>query len=83
MLRHTAGSAEADKQALYGGVGVLLALVISRIDYSRLREYKLGLYAVMIGLDLVVYGFAPIAGRGAGSRCRGSASSPRSSASCC
>jgi rod shape determining protein RodA len=62
MLRHAVGSAEADKQALYGGVGVLLALVISRIDYSRLREYKLGLYAVMIGLDLVVYGFAPIAG---------------------
>ena len=62
MLRHAAGSAEADKQALYGGVGVLLALVISRIDYSRLREYKLGLYAVMIALDLVVYGFAPIAG---------------------
>jgi rod shape determining protein RodA len=61
-LRHAVGSAEADKQALYGGVGVLLALVISRIDYSRLREYKLGLYAVMIGLDLVVYGFAPIAG---------------------
>ncbi len=43
MLRHAAGSAEADKQALYGGVGVVLALVISRIDYSRLREYKLGL----------------------------------------
>ena len=50
-------ASEADKQALYGGVGVLLALVISRIDYSRLREYKLGLYAVMIALDLVVYGF--------------------------
>jgi rod shape determining protein RodA len=62
MLRKVAGSSEADKQVVYGGVGVLLALLISRIDYSRLREYKLGLYAVMIGLDLVVYGFAPIAG---------------------
>ena len=61
-LRTAVGSSEADKQALYGGVGVLLALLVSRIDYSRLREYKLGLYAVMIGLDLVVYGFSPIAG---------------------
>jgi rod shape determining protein RodA len=62
MLRHAISSTEAQKQAIYGGIGVLLALVISQIDYSRLREFKLGLYAVMIALDLVVYVFAPIAG---------------------
>jgi rod shape determining protein RodA len=45
-----------DRQALFAGIGLLLALILSRIDYSRLREYKLGLFAVMIGLNLVVYG---------------------------
>jgi rod shape determining protein RodA len=62
MLRIAASPSEAEKQLIYGGIGVLLAVVISRFDYSRLREFKLGLYAVMIALDLVVYGFAPIAG---------------------
>ena len=61
MLRTAVGSSEAERQAMYGGVGVLLALVISRIDYSRLREYKLGLYALLIVLDLAVYAFPPIA----------------------
>ena len=30
-----------ERQAIYAGVGVVLALVLTRIDYSRLREYKL------------------------------------------
>ncbi|HEX6713919.1 MAG TPA: hypothetical protein VF066_11050, partial [Thermoleophilaceae bacterium] len=38
------------RQAVYGGVGVLLMLALSRFDYSRLRELKLGLYGLMIGL---------------------------------
>ena len=42
ILRHAAGGGEADKQALYGGVGVVLALVISRIDYSRLASTSSG-----------------------------------------
>ena len=50
------------RQALYGGVGLLLALVLSRIDYSRLREFKYGLYGMMIALNLVVYGMPPIQG---------------------
>ena len=45
-----------DRQALFAGIGLLLALILSRIDYSRLREYKYGLFAVMIALNLVVYG---------------------------
>jgi len=45
-----------DRQALFAGVGLLLALTLSRIDYSRLREYKYGLFALMIALNLVVYG---------------------------
>jgi rod shape determining protein RodA len=50
------------RQAIFAGVGLLLALVISRIDYSRLREFKWALFAVMIALNLVVYGMAPIQG---------------------
>ena len=31
-------------------------VLISRIDYSRLREFRLGFYGIMIALNLVVYG---------------------------
>jgi rod shape determining protein RodA len=51
-----------ERQALYAGLGLLLALLLSRIDYSRLREYRWGLFAVMVGLNLVVYGMPPIQG---------------------
>jgi rod shape determining protein RodA len=44
-----------DRQALFAGVGLLLALILSRFDYSRLREYKYGLFAVMVALNLIVY----------------------------
>jgi len=42
------------RQAAYGAVGLVLMLVLSRVDYSRFREWKAGLYAVMIGAILVV-----------------------------
>src|ERR1019366_3076975 len=45
-----------ERQAIFAGIGLALALALSRIDYSRLREYKWGLFAVMIGLNLVGYG---------------------------
>jgi rod shape determining protein RodA len=51
-----------ERQAIFAGIGLLLALALSRVDYSRLREYKWGLLAVMIGLNLVVYGMPPIQG---------------------
>jgi rod shape determining protein RodA len=41
---------------------VLVATVVARIDYSRLREYKLVLYGLMIALDLVVFGMPAIRG---------------------
>jgi len=44
------------RQAGYIGVGLVLMLVISRFDYSRLREWKLGVYGLMIGSILLVYG---------------------------
>jgi rod shape determining protein RodA len=43
------------RQAVYAGVGLLLMLLISRFDYSRLREWKLGIYGLMIGAILLVY----------------------------
>jgi rod shape determining protein RodA len=43
------------RQAAYGVVGIALMLLISRFDYSRVREWKAGLYATMIGAILLVY----------------------------
>ena len=73
-----------ERQAIFAGIGLLVALVISRIDYSRLREYKYGLFAVMIALNLVVFGMPPIQGARRWIPLPLSASSsPRSSARCC
>jgi rod shape determining protein RodA len=43
------------RQAVYGGVGLILMLLLSRFDYSRLRELKLGLYGATIGLILLTF----------------------------
>ncbi len=61
-LHGAANHHTAERQVIYAGIGVLLVLVLSRIDYSRLREYKLGLFALMIGLNLVVYGMPAVQG---------------------
>jgi rod shape determining protein RodA len=45
----------AYRQALYAGVGLVLMLLLSRFDYSRLREWKLGIYALMIASIVLVY----------------------------
>jgi rod shape determining protein RodA len=51
-----------ERQGIYFGIGLAAALVLARIDYSRLREYKYGLYAVMIALNLVVLGMPKVQG---------------------
>jgi rod shape determining protein RodA len=43
------------RQAIYGGVGIVLMLALSRFDYSRLRELKLGLYGAMIALICLTF----------------------------
>ena len=43
------------RQAIYAVVGIVLMLLVSRFDYSRLRELKLGLYTGMIALILLVF----------------------------
>src|SRR3954468_3390818 len=42
------------RQLAYGLVGLVFMFGLSRMDYSRLREWRFGVYGVMIGLILVV-----------------------------
>lgn len=44
-----------DRQIVYAVVGLVLMYLISRFDYSRVREWKAGIYAATIGLILLVY----------------------------
>jgi rod shape determining protein RodA len=43
------------RQLTYAGVGLVLMYVLSRVDYSRLREWSIGLYGFMIAGILLVY----------------------------
>jgi rod shape determining protein RodA len=45
------------RQLAYAGVGLVLMLLLSRFDYSRLREWKFGIYGFMIASILLVYAF--------------------------
>jgi len=42
------------RQSIYGIVGIALMLALARIDYSRYRELRVGIYAVIIVLLLAV-----------------------------
>ena len=42
------------RQAAYFGVGIVLMLLLSRVDYSRFREWKAGLYVTLIVSILLV-----------------------------
>jgi rod shape determining protein RodA len=46
-----------NRQLIYIGVGLVLMFLLSRCDYSRLREWKLGVYGFMIAGILLVYAF--------------------------
>jgi rod shape determining protein RodA len=61
---------EYKRQALYAGLGVLLSLAISRVDYSRLREFRYVVYGLMIVLNLAVFAFAAPGGSAGGSQRR-------------
>jgi rod shape determining protein RodA len=43
-----------DRQAVYLGVGVVLMLILSRVDYSRLRQFKNAIYAGLLLCILAV-----------------------------
>jgi len=60
---HGAVGASAEKrQAIYAGIGLIAVLVLMRIDYTRLREFKFALYGLMIAFNIAVYATPPIAG---------------------
>lgn len=41
------------RQLVYAIVGIALMLAITRFDYSRLREFKLPIYGLLIGLNIL------------------------------
>ncbi len=43
------------RQLAYAGIGIVLMLLLSRFDYSRLRDWKFGVYGFMIVSILLVY----------------------------
>ena len=46
------------RQAVYAGIGLLLMYGVSRLDYSRLREWRYPLYTLLIVSLLGVLGLA-------------------------
>ncbi len=42
------------RQSIYAVVGIALMLGVARIDYSRFRELRVGIYTAMIGLIILV-----------------------------
>ncbi|MBS1892494.1 MAG: FtsW/RodA/SpoVE family cell cycle protein, partial [Actinobacteria bacterium] len=54
-----------ERQAIYGIVGIVAMFVVSRIDYSRFRELRVGIYTfVCVSIALVfVFGFAALGSR--------------------
>jgi rod shape determining protein RodA len=52
-----------ERQALYAIVGIALMLAVSRIDYTRLRNLRMTIYAAMVGsIALVLVGGAAVRG---------------------
>ncbi len=49
------------RQALYGVIGIALMLAVARIDYSRFREIRVGIYSLMLGAISLVFVFGAAA----------------------
>jgi len=45
------------RQMIFVAIGICLMLVISRLDYTRLRDWKLQVYGVLIGGIVLVFAF--------------------------
>jgi rod shape determining protein RodA len=46
-----------ERQAIYAGLGIVGMILLTRIDYSRFRELRVGIYSLMIALIAAVYVF--------------------------
>jgi rod shape determining protein RodA len=56
---HGAGySSLAKHQALYAGIGLVAALVVTRFDYTILREFRYVFYGLAVVLNLAVFAFS-------------------------
>lgn len=53
-IASSGGSGYVPRQIIYAAMGLVLMLLLARVDYTRFREFRLGLYAVMMGLILLV-----------------------------
>ncbi len=42
------------RQSIYAVVGIALMLAVARVDYSRFRELRVGIYTAMIGMIVLV-----------------------------
>ena len=51
-----------ERQVVYAAIGIVLAVLLARIDYSRLREYKLGMYSLLIALNVCVFAMPMVRG---------------------
>jgi rod shape determining protein RodA len=49
------------RQAIYFAVGLALAAILARVDYSRLRELKYGLYGVLLTTIVLVSALGSVA----------------------
>jgi rod shape determining protein RodA len=49
------------RQSLYAVVGIALMLAVARVDYSRFREIRVGIYSLMIGTIVLVLMFGAAA----------------------
>ena len=61
-LHSAVGRSTSERQGIYAGLGLIAAIIISRFDYSRLREFKWVLLGAMLLLNVVVYATPPIQG---------------------
>jgi len=48
------------RQAAYAAAGICLMLLISRLDYSRLRDWKAGIYTFLIASILLVFALGSV-----------------------
>ena len=51
-----------ERQGIYAAIGLVLAVLLTRFDYSRLREYRYGFYGLLIALNVIVFGMPVVRG---------------------
>jgi rod shape determining protein RodA len=51
-----------ERQGIYAGIGLMVALVLMRFDYSRLREFRYPLYGLIVVANILVFGTPAVLG---------------------